>query len=155
MAARSFKYPEGCTNAKKIRTREKTLRTNQDTLYYDERKGVKFNLIFMSSLVREWHDAMRNRYPELEETQQDNLIKLKSKDGTIIMYPTVKVMVHGKQMKEMFEKDFQLMKQTAKANTLPEQMGALDIGNSENSEGEGTLPTPTNTTPPNPKPKEK
>lgn len=151
MEAHSFKYPEGCTKAKKKKTREKTLRTNQDTLYYDERKGVKFNLIFMSSLVREWHDAMRNKYPEFEETQQDNLIKLKSKDtgGTITMYPTVKVLVHGKQMMEMFEKDFQPMKQTAEANTLQEQMGALAIGNSE-PDGEGTLPTPTNTTPPNP-----
>lgn len=95
---REFRYPKGAGDKKEALIRDKELRKNKDTLYCARREGEIWNLMFQSTLMREWLSAIKEKYPELEESQQDNLIKLKSNEGTISFCTTVKVMVHGKQL---------------------------------------------------------
>ncbi|XP_037609939.1 uncharacterized protein LOC119478922 isoform X2 [Sebastes umbrosus] len=127
--ARPFEYPEGANENQKERIRVKTLRGKKDTLFYDtDAEGEKCNLMLCSNLVREWLNAMKEQYPELEEERQGDTIVLKCKEGTITLKPTVTVVVTGELM-DSFEEDFQKMKRMALPPSLLEGMAELGINN--------------------------
>lgn len=97
--------------------REKTLRVNQDTLYYHTgADGQTCSLMYFSTRLIEWLDTLKQQYPELQETQQDGKIILQSKEGesTITLDPSVKVLVHGKVLMKKFEDDFPQMAQAVR-----------------------------------------
>lgn len=144
MPAVPFEYKPGWTEEKKKRFRDKTRRGNKDKLYDNIQRDRRCDLSFYSTHVREWVRAMRERYPELQETQNDDKILLKSKDGTIILYTGVTVVVYGKIM-ERFDRDFDEMRENALDN-LAKGIAAIDLNNREGGpeEGAGNLPNPAN-----------
>lgn len=156
MAAQRFNYDEGLSDNGKKMFREKTVRVNQDKLYYDEREGKKWDLQFGSSLVEDWLKVMRKKYPNLQEIKQDGQIRLKSKegDGTISLYPYVRVLVRG-QIMETFERDFQEMRQEVQDGALTARMGGMtltnDGGRPDEPVGEGASAHPSKTPTPAPR----
>ncbi|KAL7372843.1 hypothetical protein ABVT39_023089 [Epinephelus coioides] len=97
--------------------REKTLRVNQDTLYYHTGADDQTcSLMYFSTRLIEWLDTLKQQYPELQETQQDGKIILQSKEGesTITLDPSVKVQVRGNVLMERFEEDFPQMAQAVR-----------------------------------------
>jgi len=150
MAALPFEYPNGATRGLRKRFKDRTLRGNEDILYYDNHdSGEKANLIFFTTNLREWQNAMETQYVELQESQTDSQILLSSeKYGTISLYRIGKVVVMGRTLMRRFEYDFPEMRQrTQRTNPLPE-MAALNINNEDSSpdQPEGALPTQTNHT---------
>lgn len=116
--------PERCLARLSKKNRKMILQANKDFLFHDKRNGEKFNLVFCSTLVREWLDVMKRKYPNLRETQQDNLIKLKSKEGTISFYCSVEVLVEGEELMERFEEGFEEMKQKAQTQSESSRIGS-------------------------------
>lgn len=131
MPAVPFKFTKD-TDAKKEEEKDKTLRTNRDRLYYDERQGEQYDLIFSSTMVREWMKVVKEKYPEFQEIKDDNGVRLKSKDkkGTITFHPFVKVLVHGQTLRDEFDRDFREMRQK-----VLEARDAQDEVNNDNLEG--------------------
>lgn len=91
---------------------DKTVRNNKDKLYYNTRERIKYCLLFGSIKADEWIGEMKKQYKtDFEEIRDDNGIRLKFKsgNGTISIYPFVKVVVHGKII-DKFEDDFDEMR---------------------------------------------
>ncbi|XP_037609959.1 uncharacterized protein LOC119478931 isoform X2 [Sebastes umbrosus] len=122
-----FEYPEGAKEQRKEKIREKTLRGNKDILFYDtDAEGEKCSLMLCSIRVREWLNAIQQKYPELKEARENDKIILKCKESTITLYPTVTVVVTGELM-ESFERHFPEMKRMALTPSLLEALAKLDI----------------------------
>lgn len=75
MAAIHLKYPDGCSDEKRHKIKDKTLRANKDTLFCDERRGERYALSFYSTMVREWIGTMKTTYPNLEEKKHTDRIQ--------------------------------------------------------------------------------
>ena len=126
---------------------EKTLHGNKDTAYQHDSNYVPFGITFYSTRVREWLAAMKEKYPELNEVTTDNQIRLKSpikNGGTITLYPSVTVVVHGKDLRKRFLEDFEEMKRQALQDDLQAAMEHLVLENEP--EEEVTQPTQRNET---------
>ncbi len=77
------------------RDNDRTLRADEEGLYFSVRKGVKYCLSFRTNQVETWRDRFKHEFPELEEIVTQAPIRLKSREGTITLYRE-KVVIHGK-----------------------------------------------------------
>lgn len=137
-----FNYPENSNAREKDKFKERELEKHPEKLYYDTNcRCKKTNLIFKNSYENGWMKAIKEKYSDVEETEQ-KWIKLKYTNGTICVYESGKVVVYGKLMAN-FERDFEEIKATALAEKVANMNFQEKNGAGEGKgEGEPTPPEP-------------